>query len=141
MGTIGDKGTKIYFLILFLPSKTLLLFNKKKIFPRHNFETNESKHWVISSISISNTRAALPAAIPTGNAFIVRPLSNRSSSSLYCFSWAIFWSVQTVMPLPPVRRLGLLWSLPFCEAEFPRRDSCREAGLARACLAIVHLLA
>src|SRR6516225_5240888 len=106
MGMNEEKGLKTDFLIRFRPSESLLLFDEKNIFPRHNFRANKLTNSLIRSIPMSNAAPPDPADIPTGNEFIVSPLSNRWFNSSYLFSCNIFWRVQTVRPPSPVLRLG-----------------------------------
>src|SRR5215472_13037206 len=63
-----------------------LIIRRKEYLPRQFFPARESSASAITLLSISNTRAAAPAARPTGNEFIVSPLLNRSFSSLNCFA-------------------------------------------------------
>src|SRR5215470_3924530 len=114
IGTIGEWGITRDFLTLFLPCVTRLSFDEKYTFPRQFLSVNESSHSAISLFSLPTSRGkGAPAARPTGNAFIVSPLSNRLSSSLKRASSAIFLSSQTVSPPVPVLRLGSSWSYPF----------------------------
>src|SRR5262249_1418190 len=111
IGTNGEFGNTRDFLTLFLPCVTVLSFDEKYHFPRQFLSVKESSHSAISLFALSTSRVkGVPAAMPTGNAFIVSPLSNRLSSSLERSSSAIFLSSQTVSPPIPVLRLGSSWS-------------------------------
>src|SRR5262249_36892983 len=109
IGMNGERGSAKNSLTRFLPSETLLLFDEKYIFPRQFCPANQSSQSEIEKYifprqfcpanqssqseigsTMLNTRAGVPAQTPTGKAFMVRPLSNRLSSSLNRFSWAIF---------------------------------------------------
>src|SRR5262245_62880827 len=111
IGTNGECGNTRDFLTRFLPCVTRLYSDEKYTFPRQFLSVKESRHSAISLFPLSTSRGkGAPAARPTGNAFIVRPLSNRLSSSLKRPSSAIFLSSQTVSPPVPVLRPGSSWS-------------------------------
>src|SRR5262245_16011258 len=111
IGTNGEFGNIRDFLTLFRPCVTLLSFDEKYHFPRQLFSVKESSHSAMSLFPLpTNSGNGAPADMPTGNAFIVSPLSKRSSSSWKRSSSAIFLSSQTVSPPLPVLRLGSSWS-------------------------------
>src|SRR5262245_63053768 len=104
---MGEFGNTSDFLTLFLPCVTLLSFDEKYHFPRQFLSVRESSHSAVRLFVLSTNRGnGAPAEMPTGNAFMVSPLSNRLSSSLKRPSSAIFLSSHTVSPPVPVLRVG-----------------------------------